>query len=918
MEKPDKFIERKILIGLIVSDDFISAIAPIWSIHYMEASTAKLLSSWCVDYFKKYNKAPFRDIEGIFTEKIKKGMQKDDIEYISEILESLNEEYEDAGNFNSDYLIDQTKQYFSMQRLKQYAESIMSYVEEGDIVSAEKEALSFVPSGDDESSHVIDPFSNPLLIKQAFTEQSESLIRFPKALGQFWNDQLTRGAFIAITGPEKRGKCITGTQRVLLASGEYMSVNDIIANRVTDIVSFDESTQTFVKTKIAKFWKNGIKKVYCVKTRTGREVEITGNHPLLTPDGWKELGEIKKGEFIVVPKHIPFFGTKKLEEYKIKLLAYFIADGCTLAHGQGHKINYTVQYTKKDKEVQEDFTECIRMMGGETVWKNNECRINKNIHIRNFLKDTGVWNKHSYEKTIPDIIYQLDESDVRLFLQTLFTGDGWVNKKDSTDFQIGYATASKLMAKQIHGLLLKFGIVSKLAVYKTTCRDTWNITIQDYHNMKLFYERVGFLFEKQRKLEEVVASRKEIYKSFLNKLPWQIAKEFHDKALEQHKIQFTKAPVIREQIVKKCPVMFQSFAEIKDTELGKKYFNSMILWDEIVDIEYVGEQETFDLTVSTHHNFIAEDVLVHNTFWLLEFAMRAMMNGNNVAFFQAGDMTEKQQLRRMAVYLAKRSDRERYCGERQIPCVDCWYNQTDDCELSAREQYGIRLFDPDMEQKKITFDMLMEAKQDYPEYKPCRNCDKIRGAVWLEHSPPVKVLTWKDAYKIMKAWQKKHNKKFKLATYPNETLTMQEISNLLTLWERQDGFVPDVVLIDYADILAPDYDCSRLDGRGQINKIWQRMRKLSQEKHCLLITATQAAASSYDKETLSLSDFSEDKRKYAHTTATYSLNQTDEEKKIGIMRIGELVVRESEFDRTRQVKVLQCLQRGRPFIGSYF
>ena len=62
--------------------------------------------------------------------------------------------------------------------------------------------------------------------------------------------------------------------------------------------------------------------------------------------------------------------------------------------------------------------------------------------------------------------------------------------------------------------------------------------------------------------------------------------------------------------------------------------------------------------------------------------MRAMMNGNNVAFFQAGDMTEKQQLRRMAVYLAKRSDRERYCGERQIPCVDCWYNQTDDCELS--------------------------------------------------------------------------------------------------------------------------------------------------------------------------------------------------------------------------------------------
>lgn len=918
MHDPDKFLERKILIGLIASDQFIRAIAPIWSIHYMQASTAKLLASWCIDYFERYNKSPYQEIDSIFTEKIRDGMDADDIDYVGEILESLSEEYSETDT-NIEYLIDQTRQYFTTQKLKLYAESILDRIDEGDIVSAEQEAMTYIPSDDEDGiSSIVDPFTSAALIREAFTEQNETLIKFPKALGQFWNDQLVRGGFVAITGPEKRGKCLTGTQRVLLASGEYMSVNDIIANRITDIVSFDESTQTFVKTKIAKFWKNGIKKVYCVKTRTGREVEITGNHPLLTPDGWKELDEIKKGEFIAVPKHIPFFGTKKLEEYKIKLLAYFIADGCTLVHGQGRKINYTVRYTKKDKEVQEDFTECTRMMGGETVWKNNECRINKNIHIRNFLKDTGVWNKHSYEKTIPDIIYQLDESDVRLFLQTLFTGDGWVNKKDSTDFQIGYATASKLMAKQIQGLLLKFGIVSKLAVYKTTCRDTWNITIQDYHNMKLFYERVGFLFEKQRKLEEVVASRKEIYRSFLNKLPWQIAKEFHDKALEQHKIQFTKAPVIREQIVKKCPVMFQSFVEIKDTELGKKYFNSMILWDEIVDIEYVGEQETFDLTVSTHHNFIAEDVLVHNTFWLLELAMRAMMTGNNVAFFQAGDMTEKQQIRRMAIYLTKRSDRERYCGERYIPCVDCWYHQTDTCDHPDREESDGYLFHDVQEQKLITHDMLMEALEEHPDHAPCRNCKDIRGAVWLEKQDAVKPLTWKDAYKSMRDWRKRYNRRFKLVTYPNETLTMQEINNLLNLWERQEDFKPDVILIDYADILAPDQDSARLDGRAQINKIWQRMRRLSQEKQCLLITATQAAASSYEKETITLTDFSEDKRKYAHTTATYSLNQTDEEKKIGIMRLGELVIRESEFDRTRQVKVLQCLQRGRPFIGSYF
>jgi hypothetical protein len=86
--------------------------------------------------------------------------------------------------------------------------------------------------------------------------------------------------------------------------------------------------------------------------------------------------------------------------------------------------------------------------------------------------------------------------------------------------------------------------------------------------------------------------------------------------------------------------------------------------------------------------------------------------------------------------------------------------------------------------------------------------------------------------------------------------------------------------------------------------------------HCLVITATQAAASSYDHATQRLSDFSEDKRKYAHCTAMYGLNQTDQEKKIGLMRLNELVVREGDYDRSTTISVLQRLQMGRVFLGS--
>jgi len=40
---------------------------------------------------------------------------------------------------------------------------------------------------------------------------------------------------------------------------------------------------------------------------------------------------------------------------------------------------------------------------------------------------------------------------------------------------------------------------------------------------------------------------------------------------------------------------------------------SDVYWDEIVSIEYSGEEEVFDLTVPGLHNFIANNIVVHNS-----------------------------------------------------------------------------------------------------------------------------------------------------------------------------------------------------------------------------------------------------------------------------------------------------------------
>ena len=306
--------------------------------------------------------------------------------------------------------------------------------------------------------------------------------------------------------------------------------------------------------------------------------------------------------------------------------------------------------------------------------------------------------------------------------------------------------------------------------------------------------------------------------------------------------------------------------------------------------------------------------------WILqEIAMQGIKQGCNVAFFQAGDMSEAQMIRRLCIYLSKKSDQERYCRALHYPVLDCVHNQNDSCEKAERQcAFGVFEGKTPEEVKKITKAELKVAFKANPDYAPCRNCKNIRGAIWLQKREVVFPLTWKEAYQKVRKFRAKHHNKLRLSTYPNETLSIHEINILLTLWEKQDNFVPDIIIIDYADILLADADCLKMDLRNQQNKIWQRLRRLSQEKHCLVVTATQADADSYEKNTLRLHNFSEDKRKYGHVTAFYGINQTDpEEKDLRIMRINELAIREGAASVMNQVRLLQCLEIGRPFLGSY-
>jgi len=138
-------IERKIVLAFITSTEFHQKLRGLWDVTLFESSTAKRMVSWCSEYFELYEKAPSKDIEPLFYQKVKNGLPKDLAEEIEQdILPSLSEEYE-REDFNVDYIVDQAINYFNERKLLQHAENIKALVNQNKLKEAEKSVLSYKP-----------------------------------------------------------------------------------------------------------------------------------------------------------------------------------------------------------------------------------------------------------------------------------------------------------------------------------------------------------------------------------------------------------------------------------------------------------------------------------------------------------------------------------------------------------------------------------------------------------------------------------------------------------------------------------------------------------------------------------------------------------------------------------------------------
>jgi replicative DNA helicase len=256
-----------------------------------------------------------------------------------------------------------------------------------------------------------------------------------------------------------------------------------------------------------------------------------------------------------------------------------------------------------------------------------------------WLTQHQLWGKDAHHKHIPEFIFTLPREQLAFFLNRLFATDGWITTLGSGQVQIGYGSASEQLIRQLAHLLLRFGVIGHLSPKqkKTKRRDYtfWQLHITHQDSLQTFVEAIG-IFQRSDNFQ---LQPKESSSNFDN-IPAAIwrdievakgAQSWASLALSAFGVASSNLHAHKRGISR--PRLLKIADALKDQRLAD-LAKSDVFWDEITAIEPLGAQQVYDLTIPQTHNFVANDLCVHNTSFCLNMATHAAIERDTpVAFF---------------------------------------------------------------------------------------------------------------------------------------------------------------------------------------------------------------------------------------------------------------------------------------------
>jgi len=434
-------------------------------------------------------------------------------------------------------------------------------------------------------------------------------------------------------------RCLSGSTEIIdAATGGKVALSEIASNPEywlgRKVFSLDLQTQKITQQPIEEIYPNGMRSVWEITTKTNRKIRATADHLFYTLLGWKPLGDFQVGDRIGLAKNIPIDHSSEISDAQIKLVAYLLGDGHLST-----KSPASSYFCNSDMELIADFNDCAYKLFGSTAPVDYQLHAGRKsvfyarigfVSAFNCWVDSHLKRAHSRDKEIPSWVYLLSKSQLQLFLGTLWSTDG------SFDTRLGhadYTSTSSVLITQVQHLLLRLGIVALFNVkkikYKGNPHISYRAQITGREDMFGFCELIGPYLSKY-KWEQAQRCYLAIKDKQLNQSKHTIPAEVIGLIAKAKKASgMTWAEIDRSVGAKQGTMSsglnfqksstrtlsrhrVQNFATaFQDPEL-MNIAESEVFWDRIVSLEYIGNEEVFDLTIRSTHNLIANDFIAHN------------------------------------------------------------------------------------------------------------------------------------------------------------------------------------------------------------------------------------------------------------------------------------------------------------------
>ncbi len=482
-------------------------------------------------------------------------------------------------------------------------------------------------------------FLRKIVSKSKREEMAKETVRFhEKGKEQGLDEELINTIWeeIKTFGQYAFNKCLAGNTLIFDAdTGQKHRIDDLFNGHVSisHVLSVTDNLK-IVKQPVRKIMMNGTKKIYRLTLKSGKTIDASSNHPFLTYDGWKSLEELNVKDLIATPRYIPEpLFNNRWEDYRLITLGYLIAEG-NLAHPSSvyYKSNSELEtddfIVHAEKFENTSIKKYQRPNGAYDVWSR---RIDKQKQqgLFNWIKELGLHGSIATNKHIPRPVFSLCSDNIALLLGRMWTGAGHIGVSTGGSKNVFYATSSFALAQDVQHLLLRLGIRSVIHTaqfkYRDGLKTGYQIWITSPEAINNFIELVvpyilgnksnvgrNLTIRFDKEFKDVIPNNIRFYIRQIitnNGKTWKEISDATGVSTSAIRTDSGGRGVRRgyqRTTIRKIGTYLQD-------DFILKHADSDIFWDEIKSIDYLDEQVVYDIEVDGHHNFVANDIFVHNS-----------------------------------------------------------------------------------------------------------------------------------------------------------------------------------------------------------------------------------------------------------------------------------------------------------------